>query len=686
MESGSAEVLGARWDGEGVNFALYSASASSVELCLFDGKGHETARMELPEHTHDIWHGYLPRCRPGQRYGYRVHGDYIPDRGLRFNPQKLLVDPYARELEGAVVWHPAIFDYERRPRREALKPSTADSAPYVPKSVVHGKSIARATRQRIPWSETVIYEANVRGLTMLHPAVAELDRGTFRGMRNREVLEHLKFLGVTSVEVMPVNAFVDEEFLVRKGLRNFWGYNTLGYFAPDNRLLGGGDLSEFKEMVDAFHDANIEVIMDVVFNHTAEGGKRGPTFSFRGIDNLSYYRLVENDGCEYVNDTGCGNTVDTEHPFVRRLIRDSLRYWISAFGVDGFRFDLATVLGRTASGFSPQHPLFEDFRADPVVRGAKLIAEPWDLGPGGYRLGGFPRGWSEWNDRFRDATRRFWRGDSGLAPELARRVHGSADLFEPSGRGPTASINFVSSHDGFTLVDGVSYLERHNEANGEGNRDGHAENNSLNYGVEGPTDNAGILARRRRHRLNLLATLILSQGTPMLLAGDEFGNSQGGNNNAYCQDNPTGWLDWSGLGQDPEFARRVSELIGLRRELPLLRQTQYRHGEHERHGQADIAWFDPTGDAMTEDAWSRTQSLGLLLTETDGGRSPGRVHAVALLFNAAEHDCLFTLPKLQTDGEWEARFASGDLSLGTTAHYVVAEVGARACACLVRLD
>lgn len=685
IQPGRADDLGATWDGEGVNFAVYSARAESVELCLFDGRGGQTLRVDLPGQSDGVWHGYLPGCSPGQRYGYRAHGEYSPEKGLRFNPQKLLVDPYARELAGGVTWQPAVFDYDPKHRRMRLVASVEDSAPCVPKSVVQGASIAASTRCRIPWGETLIYETNVRGYTMRHPAVGELDRGTFRGMCNRKVLEYLKSLGVTSVELMPVQSFVDEEFLVAKGLGNFWGYNTLGFFAPDRRLLGGGHLAEFKEMVNAIHDMNIEVILDVVFNHTAEGGKLGPTFSFRGIDNRSYYRLAADDAGEYVNDTGCGNTVDTEQPVVRRLIRDCLAYWVGEMGVDGFRFDLASILGRTYTGFDRDHPFFAALREEPLLADVKLIAEPWDIGPGGYRLGGFPADWAEWNDRFRDASRRFWRADPGVAPELARRVHGSADLFEASGRQPHASINFVTSHDGFTLADCVSYLHRHNEANGEANRDGHVENHSLNYGIEGPTDDPETRARRRRHRLNLLTTLLFSQGTPMLLAGDEFGNSQNGNNNAYCQDNATGWLDWSGLEQDPEFTDTVRGLIRLRRELPLLRQTEYRHGQSDETGLADIAWFDPTGAAMTEDAWNAAQSLGLMLAATRGSGRPahgGGIHAVAILFNASKHDVLFTLPKLEFPGTWLEKYSTDGFSMGSTASYVVAEVAARTTACL----
>jgi isoamylase len=667
IEPGHSDRLGASWDGEGVNFALYSSGAEAVELCLYDSAGRETHRLHLPERDDGIWHGYLPGCAPGQAYGYRVHGPYRAGDGYRFNPSKLLVDPYARELRGELIWRREIFDYDRHEPTLGLIPSRTDSAPYVPKGLVQGRAHLGNSRPGIPWAETVIYETNVRAYTMRHPAVQELDRGTFRGMRHRDVLAYLKALGVTAVELMPVHAFVDEEFLVRRGLKNFWGYNTLGFFAPDQRLLGGGAIAEFRQMVDAIHEQGIEVILDVVYNHTAEGGQLGPTLSFRGIDNATYYRLDARDQSDYINDTGVGNTIDTESAPVQRLILDSLRYWATDMGVDGFRFDLASILGRRASGFDREHPIFAELNDDPVLKDLKLIAEPWDVGPGGYRLGSFPSPWAEWNDQFRDGVRRFWRGDAGSAPELAKRLHGSSDLFELSGRGPTSSVNFVTSHDGYTLVDAVSYERRHNEANGEGNRDGHSHNFSLNYGVEGPADDPIVVARRRRHRLNLLMTTLLAQGTPMLLAGDEFGNSQAGNNNAYAQDNEIGWIDWSQRDTDPGFVELVRELIALRKRFPLVRQDTYSHGGSPGDlGQADIVWFGFDGLPVREGDWHTASSLGLLLT-TKQSDSVGASCAVALLLNASIDSTTWTLPSLSAEGVWVLEFATDDESAADSA-------------------
>jgi glycogen operon protein len=656
IETGHQEPLGATPAEGGVNFAVYASKAARVELCLYDDRDNEVLRVDLPACTDGVWHGFMPGLAPGQRYGYRAHGAYDPPVGLRINAHKLLLDPYARAWSGKLSWSDAVFDYQRQPPDGLLLPSEDDSAAFVPKSVITAPGASPPSRRPKPWSETVIYELNVRGYTMLHPAVAEPERGTFKGLRVPAVIDHLGALGVTSVELLPIQAFVDEEFLVAKGLRNFWGYNTLGFFAPDPRFLAAGEIGEFKELVDALHDANIEVLLDVAYNHTAEGGKLGPTLSLRGLDNEAYYRLLPDDPSEYVNDTGCGNTLNTNHPAARRLVVDSLVYWATAMGVDGFRFDLATVLGRTGTAFEREHPLFAEIQEEPRLAGVKLIAEPWDVGPGGYQLGNFPRDWAEWNDRFRDGVRAYWRQDPHAAPELARRVHGSSDLFEASGRGPGASINFVACHDGFTTADLVSFAERHNEANLEDNRDGHGHNLSMNHGVEGPTNDADVLAARRRHRQSLLATLLFAQGTPMLLAGDELGNSQAGNNNAYCQDNAIGWLDWSGLAADPEFCASVRELIRLRRELPLLRQTDYRHGElAESTGRRDIRWFDTGGEPIAEAEWGGIASLGVLLS-AQGDVAADGTRAVCVLYNAPAAPVEFRMPSIEAAGRWVCRY------------------------------
>jgi len=564
VETGNDYPLGAVFDGEGTNFALFSEHAERVELCLYDADGRQqTARLDLPAKTHDVWHGYLPGVQAGTAYGYRVHGPYEPHTGHRFNPHKLLLDPYARAFAGAFVWHPSHFAFDRGEAAQDLEADRADNAGYMPKAVVGIRDAELRTSRgmRTPWHETVIYEAHVRGMTMRHPRVPEALRGSFAGLSQPAVIDYIKSLGVTSVELLPVHAFIDEEFLVQKGLSNYWGYNTLNFFTP-HPAYGSGEA--FRECVDRFHDAGLEIILDVVYNHTAEGNHLGPTLSFRGIDNRSYYRLLSTDSRLYVNDSGCGNTLDLSHPRVMQLVLDSLRYWVGELGVDGFRFDLATVLGRDEQGYHADAPFFRALAQDPVLAGCKLIAEPWDLGPDGYRLGQFPPGFAEWNDRFRDTVRRFWRGDAGQLPELARRLHGSGDIFEHHNRKPCASINFVTSHDGFTLRDLVSYARRDNHANREDNNDGHRENLSANYGVEGPTDDAEIDTLRWRQQRNFLATLMLAQGVPMLQAGDELGRSQQGNNNAYCQDNPLSWIDWPALDERgealTEFTRGLLEL------------------------------------------------------------------------------------------------------------------------------
>jgi glycogen operon protein len=648
--------LGAHWDGDGVSFRLFSSRAEAIELCLFDGDGREARRITLEAGSGGIWHTRVQGCGPGQYYGYRVHGPYAPSQGLRFNSAKLLLDPYARALGGRLDWNVAVFDFEPGAEAGDFRINTRDSAPYVPKSVVTaGTGLAPRPGPRIPWAQTIVYEANVRGYTMRHPEVPESERGTFRGMRNGAVLEYLRALGITSVELMPVHAFIDEAFLERRGLRNFWGYNTIGFFAPENRYGHADPAAEFVEMVNAIHEAGLEVILDVVYNHTGESDARGPTLSFRGIDNLAYYRTETGDPGAYVNHTGCGNTLNADHPAVQDLVLDSLRHWHREMGVDGFRFDIATVLGRDGTGFDPQHPLLARIGQDPGLRGVKLIAEPWDVGPGGYQLGRFPPPWAAWNDRFRDSARRFWRGDAHEAGELARRLHGSADLFEPSGQGPFSGINFVTAHDGFTLADLVSYEQRHNLANGERNLDGHAHNFSANHGAEGTTDDEQINSLRRRQRLNLLATLLLSQGTPMLLAGDEFGNSQDGNNNAYCQDNETGWLDREGLERDPGFTDLVRGLIRLRHETPLLRQASFVHGAGPgQNGWRNIEWLHPEGHPMEPADWAQAQAFTMALTDGHD--------VVALLFNASAAGVHFRLPESLAP-RWQVCFTSQETGL-----------------------
>ena len=659
IEHGNSSALGALPSKDGVNFALYSSSAEAVELCLFDEGGQQTQQHFLPARHGGVWHGFLPACRVGQRYGYRVHGPWIPASGLRHNPAKLLLDPYARRLAGSFHWHPAVFDYQVSKKGKWTR-NEQDSAPHVPLCVVEPRNPGKVfNRPVVPWSSAVIYETNVRGYTMSHPDIPEEDRGRFRGMSNGRILEYLKALGITSLELMPVHAMIDEEFLARKGLRNFWGYNNVQFFAPEGRFGAADPVSEFREMVDAIHAAGIEVILDVAYNHTGEGGGDGPSLSFRGIDNLAYYRTEPGHPGNYINDTGCGNTLNTDHIRAQNLVLDSLRYWHREMGVDGFRFDLATILGRTRSGFSKPHSLLNRIGADPEMEGAKLIAEPWDPGPGGYQLGRFPVEWAEWNDRYRDSVRRFWRGDKDQDAEFARRIHGSADLFEASGRNPTASINLVTAHDGFTLADVVSYEQRHNQANGEENRDGHAHNFSCNNGVEGPSDDPAVRQIRRRQRLNMLATLLFSQGTPMILGGDEFGNSQGGNNNAYAQDNQTGWVDWTGLEEDPGFTQSVRELLRLRGDIPLLRQARYIHGRMPTDGGwCDIGWLHPDGRPMLDSDWNSNRQLALVFSTHEDQRDDSPVvDAVAILFNASRKDVEFTLP-YDLPPVQEARFSS----------------------------
>ncbi len=645
IAEGAPYPLGATWDGSGTNFALFSAHAERVELCLFDAKGRrERERVALPEYTDEVWHGYLPDVRPGQLYGYRVYGPYDPRNGHRFNPNKLLLDPYAKAVTGPLRWHDSHFGYRVGSGRGDLSFDRRDSAFVMPKAVVVDPAFtwAQDIRPRTPWSQTLIYEAHVRGMTKAHPEIQPHLRGTFSALADPRVIEHLAGLGVTAVELLPIHFFADERPVVERGLVNYWGYNTLGFFAPDPRYLTPErDVHEVKQMVRRLHEGGLEVILDVVYNHTAEGNHLGPTLSFRGIDNASYYRLVEGDRRYYDDVTGCGNSLNLAHPRVLQLVMDSLRYWVQECHVDGFRFDLATALGREHYGFDPGAAFFDTVRQDPVLNTVKLIAEPWDVGPEGYRLGGYGAGWAEWNDRYRDGVRAFWRGDEEAPPELARGLLGHADLFDELGRRPWASVNLVTAHDGFTLADLVSYDHKHNEANGEDNADGHSHNLSWNCGVEGPTDDPGILRLRARQQRNFLATLMFSQGTPMLTMGDELDRSQGGNNNAYCQDNEISWMDWDPAREEAwrlyEFVRRM---VALRRSRPLLRQARWAHAETVgERGDRNGWWLRPDGQPFESEDWERPEArtLGLMLAGT--GEKP-----LLLLLNAYDQDVEFTLP------------------------------------------
>ncbi|MDQ7760151.1 glycogen debranching protein GlgX [Xanthomonas sontii] len=654
IREGLPYPLGATWDGLGVNFALYSAHATKVELCLFDDRGREIERIALPEYTDEIWHGYLPDARPGQLYGYRVYGPYAPDAGHRFNPNKLLLDPYAKQLVGELKWAPALFGYTIGHKDADLSFDRRDSAAYMPKCAVIDPAFTWGKDQRpqTPWDSTVIYETHLRGTTMRHPSVPEAWRGTFSGLKVDEVVEHIKRLGMTAVELLPVHAFVDDEYLLKQGLRNYWGYNTIGFFAPHPRYMATRTVSEFKQMVARLHSAGLEVILDVVYNHTAEGNELGPTLSFKGIDNASYYRLAE-DRRFYINDTGTGNTFDLTNAGALRMVNDSLRYWVSEMHVDGFRFDLATILGREHHGFDPKGGFLDACRQDPLLSQVKLIAEPWDVGPGGYQVGGFPPGWSEWNDKFRDNVRAFWRGDEGQLAELATRLTGSADLFHHRGRRPTASVNFVTAHDGFTLHDLVSYAHKHNEANGEHNRDGSDNNISANYGVEGETDDEQINALRLRQMRNMLATLLLSQGTPMLLAGDEFGRSKGGNNNTYCQDNELTWLNWEAGPRAHQLSAFVSRLTHLRAHYPLLHRARFFDGVYDEElGIKDVTWLAPDAEEMTEASWHDPHARALMMRLDGRAPSSGLRQAASnvtllMIVNGAVEDVPFTLPLVE---------------------------------------
>ncbi|MFL5348592.1 MAG: glycogen debranching protein GlgX [Hyalangium sp.] len=671
---------GATYDGTGVNFAVYSQVATRVEVCIFDPNhpAQELARFDLPEVTEFVWHGYVPGMEPGTLYGLRVHGPYDPLQGHRCNPHKLLVDPYAKALFGEVDWKQPVFGYTLGHKDQDLARDEQDSAAGVPKGVVVSDFFDWGNDRRpdVPWRETVIYEAHVRGLTMRHPAVPEHQRGTYAGLAHPAVIEHLLKLGVTAVELLPVHESADDSFLNDKGLSNYWGYSTLNFFSPEQRYASrrtpGSQVAEFKSMVKALHAAGIEVLLDVVYNHTCEGNHLGPTLSFKGIDNTSYYWLMPEP--RYCLDfTGCGNSLNASLPQAARLIADSLRYWVTELHVDGFRFDLATTLGRLGGGeFNPNAPLFQIINQDPVLGKVKLIAEPWDVGLGGYQVGRFPAPWREWNGKYRDALRRYWKGDENLAGEVGHRLAGSSDMFQSARRRPQASINFVTAHDGFTLHDLVTYSHKHNEANGEHNRDGADDNQAWNCGVEGETDDANVIALRERQKRNLLASLFLSQGVPMLVAGDEMGRTQGGNNNAYCQDNELSWVDWNLDARRKALLEFTSRLIQFRHRQPVLQRRRFFQGEHiwDSHFK-DLAWFRPDGTEMSEQDWQKpfVRSLAFLLggdaipTPDERGR---RVigDGLLVLLNAHHEPVRFTLPQAEHGHPWVLEFYTAEDSRG----------------------
>ena len=690
ISEGNPFPRGATWDGKGVNFALFSAYATKVELCLFDETGEqEIERITLPEYTDEVWHVYVHDLAPGTVYGYRVHGPYEPENGHRFNPNKLLLDPYAKAHVGQLKWAPEVFGYTLGHPDQDLSFDERDSAAFVPKCRVVDQSFQwhHPTRVRVPFDRTVVYETHVRGFTMRHPQVPENVRGTFAGLGEQSVIDYVKALGVTSVELLPVHTFVNDDYLLEKQLTNYWGYNTIGFFAADPRYLSTGKLDEVKQTVDRYHDAGLEIILDVVYNHTAEGNELGPTLSYKGIDNASYYRLMPDEKRYYINDTGTGNTLNLSHPRVLQMVTDSLRYWVTEMNVDGFRFDLATILGREPHGFDEGGGFLDSCRQDPILSSVKLIAEPWDCGPGGYQVGGFPPGWAEWNDKYRDTVRAFWKGDDAIASELAKRVTASSDKFNHRGRRPWASVNFITAHDGFTLNDLVTYNDKHNDANGEDNRDGSSDNRSWNCGFEGPLPSTAALAEklaaagdaanqaegddvslqtqvevralRERQKRNMLATLLFSQGTPMILAGDEFGRTQQGNNNAYCQDNEISWVDWENIDDDGralvEFTRN---LLHLRQRLPVLRRNRFLTGEwNEALEVADVKWLGTDGQDLSDEQWgdASMRCFGMVIdgrAQASGIRKPAGDATLLIVFNA-HHDVVdFTLPDIPGSDEW----------------------------------
>jgi isoamylase len=655
VREGHATAHGAIWDGKGTNFTLFSANATKVEVCLFDSSGsRELERLILPEYTDGFWHGYILDVHPATVYGFRVHGPYEPLAGHRFNPNKLLLDPYARAHIGELKWDPACFGYTIGADGDDLTYDERDSAPFMPKCVVVDPNFDWKGQPRsrgVPWDRTIIYETHLRGFTKLHPAVPQKQRGTYKGLGTHEVIDYVNSLGVTTVELLPIHTFINDSHLLERSLTNYWGYNSIGFFAPDPRYASEPEqcLREFKEMVASFHDAGLEVILDVVYNHTAEGNERGPTLSFKGIDNATYYRLLPDAKRYYINDTGTGNTLNLSHPGVIQMVTDSLRYWVNELHVDGFRFDLGTILAREPEGFDNQSGFLKVCNQDPVLRTVKLIAEPWDCGPGGYQVGSFPPGWAEWNDRYRDVSRNFWKGTAG-AHDIAPRLCASGDVFNHLGRRPSACVNFVTAHDGFTLRDLVSYNDKHNEANGEGNRDGSSDNRSWNCGAEGPTDDVAINTLRERQMRNLLATLLLSQGTPMMLAGDEFARTQSGNNNAYCQDNEISWFNWNLDDTGRSLIRFVQKLTALRHQYPILRRNRFLTGAYDAELEVkDLTWINASGAEMRGEDWADAsmRCFGMLMdgrARPTGVRQRGTEATMLLILNA-HHDLVqFTLP------------------------------------------
>jgi glycogen operon protein len=668
---GAPYPLGATWDGVGVNFAIFSEHATRVELCLFDSPDAEmeTVTIPLAEHTDMVWHGYLPDVRPGQLYGYRVHGPFSPASGQRFNPHKLVLDPYAKVIRRIARWDESLFGFQYGAEDTTF--DERDSAPFAPLAAVIDNSFTWGDDRplRTPWHETLIYELHVKGFTKLNPKVPEPLRGTYLGLASEPAIRHLTSLGVTAVELMPVHQHLNEWHLVKRGLVNYWGYNTLSYFAPDVRYASSADaVREFKMMVRALHAAKLEVILDVVYNHTGEGNHTGPTLSLRGIDNTAYYRLLPDQPRFYQDFTGCGNTLNMRSPRVLQLIMDSLRYWVNEMHVDGFRFDLASALARELHAVDKLGAFFDIIHQDPVLSQVKLIAEPWDLGEGGYQVGNFPTKWTEWNGKYRDAVRRFWRGDRGVISELATRLSGSSDLYEQSGRRPYASVNFITAHDGFTLADLVSYNEKHNEANGEDNADGENHNLSWNCGVEGPTADRRIIDLRQRQRRNLMATLLLSVGVPMISGGDEMGRTQGGNNNAYCQDNEISWTDWEPTAERRDFLDFTRQVIRIWKDHPVLRRRKFFQGRRIRGADVlDIAWLDASGREMTDATWSSpdVRCLGVRLNgdaidEVDerGARIVG--DTLLLLLNAGDQMIAVTLPAMRDEERWETLIDTSD--------------------------
>jgi glycogen operon protein len=684
IREGLSYPLGANWDGRGTNFALFSAHATQVEICLFDEHGgQELERITLPEHTNQIWHGYLPDLHPGAIYGYRVHGPYDPEAGHRFNHNKLLLDPYAQGHIGDLKWDPAVFGYTME-SMDDLTFDERDSAPFMPKCVVVDPNFdfsGGRGRRSVPWDQTIFYELHVKGFTYQRADIAPHLRGTYAGLACPQIIEYIKSLGVTSVELLPIHKFINDSNLLEKGMVNYWGYNSIGFFAPDTRYASEhqNTLKEFKETVARYHEAGLEIILDVVYNHTAEGNEKGPTLSFKGIDNASYYRLLQDQPRYYINDTGTGNTVNVSHPRVLQMVMDSLRYWVESTSVDGFRFDLGTILAREPNGFDNKSGFLKACSQDPVLSKVKLIAEPWDCGPGGYQVGEFPPGWAEWNDKFRDSVRDFWR-DQAPASALTERMCGSGDYFNCQGRKPWASVNFLTAHDGFTLNDIVTYNEKHNEANGEDNKDGSNENRSWNCGVEGPTDDPEINRLRSRQIRNMLATLLLSQGTPMLLAGDEFGRTQQGNNNAYCQDSEISWLNWELKDKGKHLIDFVRTLTMLRHRFPILRRNRWLTGEYnEELGVKDVTWINANGREMEDKHWgdSNMKCFGMLI---DGRMQPTGIvkrgeDATLLIVINEHHDMVgFTLPEcaggdtwsLLVDTNFEENNAAGLFKTGDT--------------------